>query len=138
MGGRFQRGTCTKRPALITALQDIRPSHSKGAPFPLSIHLPLSHPLFPLPSLILSSLSHPAPLFPLSSLCRSSLGCFSPGYDLIGLLLHDKKCSLVLAACWALWLWFKVKKCHLWVFFDHVCVLFCNQSNVWCSYMLAC
>ena len=55
-----------------------------------------------------------------SNLCRCMLG------------------SLVLAACWVLWQLDQGKKCHLCLLFYHVCVLLCNRSNVWCSYMLAC
>ena len=56
-----------------------------------------------------------------------ALGSFGSGYDII-----------FAAGCWVLLALAQGKKCHLWVFFDHVCVLFCNPSNVWCSDMLAC
>ena len=46
--------------------------------------------------------------------------------------------SLVLAACWVLWQLAQGKKMSSLGLFYHLCVLFCNQSNVWCSYMLAC
>ena len=49
-----------------------------------------------------------------------ALASFGSGYDLI-----------FVAACWVVWLCLKVKK-------NHLCALFCNQSNVWCSDMLAC
>ena len=137
---RNQRGMCTKRPRINwgcarrdPALNGAAGHHitpSESAPFPLSVHLPLSHSPSSSHSLCLSL------PYLLPSLCVTVLSSLSLCVTVLSSLSHPL--APLIVACWVVLALAQGKKCHLWVFSYHVCVLFCKQSNVWCSFMLAC